>query len=111
VERLQHVISGNCAIRQHADFTPLYHAGGLAVCLTPLFAIGGRILLHDGFDAAEVLRVFNEYRCSIIFGVPTIFKILMEAPEFASVDFAHALVHQRRRSTAALHHHAYQERG
>jgi fatty-acyl-CoA synthase len=71
-------------------FTPLYHAGGLAVCLTPLFAIGGRILLHDGFDAAEVLRVFNEYRCSIIFGVPTIFKILMEAPEFASVDFAHA---------------------
>ncbi|MGA9528649.1 MAG: AMP-binding protein [Terriglobales bacterium] len=71
-------------------FTPLYHAGGLAVCLTPLFAIGGRIILHDGFDAAEVLRVFDEYRCSIIFGVPTIFKLLMEAPEFAAVDFGHA---------------------
>jgi len=70
-------------------FTPLYHAGGVAAFLTPTFAIGGRILLHEAFDPAEVLRVFDEYKCSLLFGVPTIFKILMDAPEFASVDFRH----------------------
>jgi len=70
-------------------FTPLYHAGGLTVFITPLFAIGGRILLHEGFSPAEVLRVFDEYKCSLLFGVPTIFKMLMDAPEFAAVDFSH----------------------
>lgn len=71
-------------------FTPMYHAGGLAVCLTPLFAIGGRVLLHERFDPGEVLRAFDEYKCPVLFGVPTTFKMLMEAPEFASVDFRHA---------------------
>lgn len=69
-------------------FTPMYHAGGLTVFLTPLFAIGGRIVLHDGFDPAEVWRIFDEYRCTLLFGVPTIFKMLTEAPGFASVDFS-----------------------
>jgi len=71
-------------------FTPLYHAGGLAAFLTPMFAIGGRILLHETFDPAEILRVFDEHQCTILFGVPTTFKILMETPEFAAVDFRHA---------------------
>ena len=70
-------------------FTPMYHAGGLAVALTPLFAIGGRIVLHDGFNPAEIWKTFEEYQCTILFGVPTIFKMLMEAPEFARVDLGH----------------------
>jgi fatty-acyl-CoA synthase len=70
-------------------FTPLYHAGGLAVILAPLFAIGGCILLHDGFNPPEIWRVFSEHRCTILFGVPTIFKMLMDATEFATVDFTH----------------------
>jgi fatty-acyl-CoA synthase len=71
-------------------FTPLYHAGGLAALLAPLFAIGGCVLLHDGFNPAEVLRVFVEHRCTILFGVPTTFQMLLDAPEFAGVDFTHA---------------------
>jgi len=70
-------------------FTPLYHAGGLAALLAPLFAIGGCVVLHDGFNCAEVLRVFDVQRCTILFGVPTTFQMLMDAPEFASVDFSH----------------------
>ncbi len=67
-------------------FTPLYHAGGLAVFLVPLFTVGGTILLHARFDASEVWRVIEEERATLVFGVPTIFKLMMEAPEFASVD-------------------------
>ena len=70
-------------------FTPMYHAGGLAVFLTPLFAVGGTIVLHRGFDAAEIWRAIEREECSVVFGVPTIFKLLMEAPEFATTDLRH----------------------
>jgi fatty-acyl-CoA synthase len=69
-------------------YTPMYHAGGLTVFMTPLFAIGGSIVLHDGFDAAEILQAFRDYECTILFGVPTIFKMLLDSPAFASVDFS-----------------------
>ena len=67
-------------------YTPMYHAGGLTVFMTPLFAIGGSIVLHDGFDTAEILHAFRDYECTILFGVPTIFKMLLDSPEFASLD-------------------------
>jgi len=57
--------------------------------MTPLFAIGGSIVLHDGFDVGEVLRALQEYECTLLFGVPTIFKMLLDSPEFGSVDFKH----------------------
>ena len=70
-------------------YTPMYHAGGLTVFMAPLFAIGGSIVLHDGFDAAEVLRAFQRYQCTILFGVPTVFRMLLDAPELASLDCSH----------------------
>jgi fatty-acyl-CoA synthase len=70
-------------------FTPMYHAGGLNVFLTPLFAIGGTVVLHRSFDAAEVWRVLAEENCTVVMGVPTIYKLLMEAPEFQSAHLPH----------------------
>ena len=66
-------------------FTPLYHAGGLFVFLAPLFSIGGTIVLHERFDAAEVWSAVERARATIVFGVPTIFKLMMDAPEFQTV--------------------------
>jgi fatty-acyl-CoA synthase len=70
-------------------FTPLYHAGALGAFLTPIIAIGGTIVLHAAFDAAEVWHTIERERCTVVLGVPTIWKLLMEAPEFASVDLSH----------------------
>jgi len=67
-------------------FTPMYHAGGLAVFLTPLVAIGGTVILHERFDASEVWRTIERERATIVFGVPTTFKMMQEAPEFATAD-------------------------
>ncbi len=64
-------------------FTPLYHAGGLSVFLVPLFTIGGTIVLHEKFDPKEVWETIEREHCTVIFGVPTIFKMLLDAPEFA----------------------------
>ncbi|MFH1176573.1 MAG: long-chain fatty acid--CoA ligase [Acidobacteriota bacterium] len=70
-------------------FTPLYHAGGLGAFLLPIFAIGGTIVLHAGFDVAEIWRTIERERCTVVLGVPTIYKLLMEAPEFATADLSH----------------------
>lgn len=70
-------------------FTPLYHAGGVAVFLIPLFLMGGTIVLHRGFDAAEVWETIECERCTIVLGVPTIWKMLLDAPQFATVDLRH----------------------
>jgi fatty-acyl-CoA synthase len=70
-------------------FTPLYHAGGLGAFLTPIILAGGTIVLHRDFDAAEVWRVIEEERCTVVLGVPTIWKLLSEAPDFATADLSH----------------------
>ena len=70
-------------------FTPLYHAGGLGAFLLPILAAGGTIVLHRGFDPAEIWRVLELERCTVVLGVPTIWKLLADAPEFADVDLSH----------------------
>jgi fatty-acyl-CoA synthase len=70
-------------------FTPLYHAGGLGAFLLPIFTIGGTIVLHAGFDVGEIWRTVEKERCTVALGVPTIWKLLMEAPEFPAVRLDH----------------------
>ena len=70
-------------------FTPLYHAGGLGAFLLPIFSIGGTIVLHAGFDPEEIWRTIERERCTVVLGVPTIYKLLMEAPSFQTVDLSH----------------------
>ncbi len=67
-------------------FTPLYHAGGLAAFLVPIFCAGGTIVLHKGFDPSAVWQTIERERCTVVLGVPTIWKILLDRPEFASVN-------------------------
>ncbi len=68
--------------------TPLCHAGGLAVFLTPIFLVGGTIVLHRGFDSSEVWRLIGREKYTVLMAVPTIFKMMMEAPEFATADIS-----------------------
>ncbi|MDY7096493.1 MAG: AMP-binding protein [Acidobacteriota bacterium] len=67
-------------------FTPMYHAGGLMAFLVPLFVIGGTIVLHRDFDAGAIWRSIEAEGCTVVLGVPTIWKMLLEAPEMEQVD-------------------------
>jgi fatty-acyl-CoA synthase len=69
-------------------YTPLYHAGGLGAFLTPVMAAGGTIVLHAGFDPAEIWRTIAAERCTVVLGVPTTWKLLAEAPEFETADLS-----------------------
>jgi fatty-acyl-CoA synthase len=46
-------------------------------------------VLHRGFDAGEIWRTIAGERCTVVLGVPTIYKLLMEAPEFQQADLSH----------------------
>ncbi len=70
-------------------FTPMFHAGGLFAFLTPIFYVGGRIVLTKGFDVEESLRIIVEERCTVILGVPTLFQMWQKSPSYASADFSH----------------------
>lgn len=70
-------------------FTPMYHAGGLAAFLIPIFCAGGTVVIHKSFNTAEVWRTIEQERCTVVLGVPTIWKLLMDAPEFATADLTH----------------------
>ncbi len=69
-------------------FTPLYHAGGLMAFLGPIFTIGGTVVLHRGFDAAEIWRTVEAEGVTVVLGVPTIWKLLAEAPELETSDLS-----------------------
>lgn len=70
-------------------FTPLYHAGGLAAFCLPIFCVGGTVVLHRSFDVQEVWDAIERERCTVVLGVPTIWKLLMDAPQFRTVSLEH----------------------
>lgn len=69
-------------------FTPLCHAGGLFVFLTPMMAIGGRIILHRAFEPEEVLTTLEKEHATVALGVPTIWRLLSDHPLFNRVDLS-----------------------
>ena len=69
-------------------FVPLFHAGGLFAFLTPLFYLGGKIVLARSLEVEESLRVIEQEGCTVILGVPTIFQMWMKSPRFPEADFS-----------------------
>jgi fatty-acyl-CoA synthase len=67
-------------------FTPLFHTGGLNSLTSPLLHRGGRVVLTTGFEAGEALRLVSSERCSVLMGVPTIFQMMADHPEFDGAD-------------------------
>ena len=67
-------------------FTPLFHTGGLNCLSSPLLHRGGRIVLTQGFEPAEALRLIEEEGITLLMGVPTIYQMLADHPSFESTQ-------------------------
>lgn len=67
---------------------PLYHTGGWNVLSTPLWHRGGCVVMMEGFDAAEILDVCAEEALTIVWGVPTMMRMMAEADGFPDADLA-----------------------
>jgi fatty-acyl-CoA synthase len=68
--------------------SPFFHAGGLNVLTTPLYHLGGTVVLLRSNDPAAILRAAEAERCTVLFNVPTVFQAMMEHPAFATSDLS-----------------------
>ncbi|HEX8995440.1 MAG TPA: long-chain fatty acid--CoA ligase [Ktedonobacterales bacterium] len=69
-------------------FAPFFHAGGLNVLTTPLYHLGGTVVLLRDTSPEAVLRAIAAERCTLLFAVPTVFQMIMESPAFAGADLS-----------------------
>ena len=67
---------------------PLFHIGGLNVLTLVTLQKGGLVLLHRNFDAAVALAEVQRHRVTTMFGVPTMFQLMAQHPNFADTDLS-----------------------
>jgi fatty-acyl-CoA synthase len=67
---------------------PLFHVGGLYVYAIPLFILGGKVIQMERWDVETLVNIINKERPSFFFAVPTQYRMLMNHPEFESIDFS-----------------------
>jgi fatty-acyl-CoA synthase len=69
-------------------FAPMFHTGGMNCLSTPLLHRGGTVVVAPGFDAGQALALIAEHRVTHLMGVPTIYQMLAEHPDFAAADLS-----------------------
>jgi fatty-acyl-CoA synthase len=67
---------------------PMFHTGGLFVYTLPQVIFGGTTLLIRQFDAALVLELIQREKVTIFAGVPTMYQMLTEVPEWDKADLS-----------------------
>lgn len=43
----------------------------------PLLVAGGTVVLTDGFDPERAMRILDQYGCTIVLMVPTMYHMIM----------------------------------
>ncbi len=68
---------------------PLHHCFGAVMGTLAAITYGAALVLpSDGFDPGATLTAVAAERCSVIYGVPTMFAVLLEHPKRASTDLS-----------------------
>ncbi len=67
---------------------PLFHTGGFNVLTLPLLHIGGTCVMLRGFEPTAWVKAIEQYRCTVVFGVPTMFRMMLDAPSFAATNLS-----------------------
>jgi len=67
---------------------PLFHAGGLFAYLSSQVVFGNTSILTRQFDPAQVLDLIEREGVTIFAGVPTMYQIMTQAPNYAEADLS-----------------------
>ena len=65
---------------------PFHHTGGWNVLLTPFLHHGATTYLFPSFDAEAVLRLCDDEQLTILWGVPTMLKMMADTDAFDDVS-------------------------
>ena len=67
--------------------SPLFHTGALNVLTSPLIYAGGTIIVCKTFDVTQVFDLINSGIVTVYFGVPTMFSMMQNHPEWKNINF------------------------
>ncbi len=67
---------------------PMFHTGGLFVYTLPQVILGGTTILIRQFEPALVLRLIEQERVTVFAGVPTMYQMMTQAPNWAEADLS-----------------------
>ncbi len=67
---------------------PLFHTGGWNLLTLPLLHVGGTIYINRVYDPKVALEVIQKEKTTCLFGAATIFRMMVEQPEFADADLS-----------------------
>jgi fatty-acyl-CoA synthase len=67
---------------------PMFHTGGLFVYTLPQVIFGGTSILIRQFDAGLVLDLIERENVTVFAGVPTMYQMLTQAPEWPESDLS-----------------------
>jgi fatty-acyl-CoA synthase len=66
----------------------MFYTAGWNVFTLPIFQSRGSNILVQSFDADLILDLIQNEGVTVFFGVPTMFRMLMDSPKFAATDFS-----------------------
>jgi fatty-acyl-CoA synthase len=67
---------------------PMFHVAALNQTVLPTLLKGGRMILVSSFDPQQALDLIARHRVTFLFGVPTMFLAMSQAPGWAAADLS-----------------------
>ena len=67
---------------------PLFHIAQLNAFTTPVLMVGGTVVLMRGFEAEQLLTTIERERLTFIFGLPRMYREMMDHPGVDSRDLS-----------------------
>lgn len=67
---------------------PMFHTGGWNLLTLPLLHAGGTIYINRAYNPKATLEVIEKERTTCLFGAATIFRMMVEQPEFEAADLS-----------------------
>ena len=80
--------SGWSAADSFAAMMPMFHTAQLNAFCTPAVLVGATIHVLRGFDPAALLDLVERERITQVFGLPMMYRAMLEHPSFASRDLS-----------------------
>jgi long-chain acyl-CoA synthetase len=71
-----------------AAMMPMFHTAQLNAFCTPAIMVGATIYVMRGFDPAVLLDLIKDERITQIFGLPMMYRAMLDHPAFAGYDLS-----------------------
>ncbi|MCI0476002.1 MAG: AMP-binding protein, partial [Anaerolineales bacterium] len=72
----------------YLNIYPLFHAGGLFAYMSSQVVFGNTTVLTRQFDPVQVLDLIQRYKVTVFAAVPTMYQMMLQAPNFKTVDLS-----------------------